>query len=101
MGENMTRREVVNLDKGGDLWLGWVLGPGDLGADLGRAVAAFRGKPWAAGRDPEVIRACPELAGNGLGVAAAALGLVVIPDKTAARGLVYLGQKGGGESEAT
>ena len=79
----------------GDLWLGWCLGPGDLGGSLARAVAAYQGKPWAGGRLPEVVRACPELAGNGLGVAAAALGLTVIPDKTAQRGTIYLGAKGG------
>jgi len=84
----------------GDLWLGWCLGPGDLGGSLGRAVAAYQGKPWAGGRLPEVVRACPELAGNGLGQAAAALGLVIVPDPRAAKGTIYLGQKGGSESEA-
>jgi hypothetical protein len=63
----------------------------DAASDLERAAARFQEKPtWGHAR-PEVVRAHPALAANGLGPAAAGLGLRVVADRRIQPGLVYLG----------
>jgi hypothetical protein len=89
---------------GSNLWLwidprlaGWKSGA-DLLPYLALAVDLFANKATWGGRSPQVIRAHPDDAGNGLGPAAAALGLAMVGDLYVPAGTFRLGLGNGKES---
>jgi hypothetical protein len=86
-----TLNEPENSPGDGGAFFGWVLDGRDVGGSLAAAVRCFRDKPTWGGALPDVVRACPVLANNGLGPVAAGLGLAVVPDKRIQPGLIYLG----------
>jgi hypothetical protein len=80
------------------LWLGWAVGP-DLAGDLDRAIRRFQEKPAWGGARPDVVRACPAFANDGLKPAAEAAGLRVIADARIQPKIIYLALGGKGDEQ--